>query len=74
MQFFRPQSTKSIASAMNRSIESYENAEDKDDFCNPEAPLLVLINGKKHYVLSVGGDPKEEGLILEVKPSSWWNK
>lgn len=74
MQFFKPQSTKNIADAINRSIKSYEQAEDKDDFCNPDVPLLILINGKRHHVLSVGGDPKEEGLILEVKPASWWNK
>jgi hypothetical protein len=74
MQFFKPQSTKNIAIAMLRSIKSYENAEDKDDFCNPDAPLLILINGKRHHVLSVGGSPDEDGLILEVKPASWWKK
>ena len=72
MQFFKPQSTKHIAEAMNRSIKSYEQAENKDDFCNPEKPLLILINGKRHHVLSVGGSPDEESLILEVKPASWW--
>jgi hypothetical protein len=74
MNFFKPQSTKNIANAINRSIKFYEQAEDKSDFCNPDVPLLILINGKKHHVLSVGGDPKEEGLILECKPTSWWHK
>lgn len=72
MQFFRPQSTKHVAEALNRSIQAYKQAEDKDEFCNPDAPLLILINGKKHHVLSVGGDPDEEALILDIKPQSYF--
>lgn len=74
MSFFKPQSTKHIHQAMGKTIEMYEQAEDKSEQCNPDVPLLILLNGKKHYVLSVGGDPDEEGLILEVKPESWWTK
>jgi hypothetical protein len=53
-------------------IEKYEEAEDKEEFCNPDAPLLITINGKKNYVLSVGGDPDEEGVVIEAKPESLW--
>ena len=74
MSFFKPQSTRNLANAINRSIKSYEEAQDKDDHCNPDVPLLILINGKRHHVLSIGGDPKEEGLVMEVKSSTWWSK
>jgi len=71
---FQKFTTKQVADALFESIDSYERADDKDDQCNPEVPLLININGKKHYVLSVGGDPDEEGLILEAKPASYWEK
>ena len=70
--FFKKFSTASLCKAMSESIAKYEMANDKDDQCNPDAPLLIMINGKKHYVLSVGGDPDEEGLIFECKPAAWW--
>ena len=72
MSFFKPQTTKHIHQAMSRSIQMYEQAEDKEEQCNPNVPLLILLNGKKHYVLSIGGDPKEEGLIVDIKPASYF--
>ena len=53
-------------------MEKYMNADDKSEFVNPDAPVLVMINGKRHHILSVGGDPDEEGFVLEVKPASYW--
>ena len=64
--------TRQVFDALSESIEKYEAAEDKDDQCNPDVPLLINIDGKRHYVLSVGGDPDEEGLVLEVKKASHW--
>lgn len=72
MSFFQKFTTKGLWEAMGESITKYEEAEDKDEQCNPDVPITILINGKKHYVLSYGGDPSEEGLVLEVKPASWW--
>lgn len=72
MSFFQKFTTKALWEAMGESIEKYKQAEDKDEQCNPDVPITILINGKKHYVLSYGGDPSEEGLVLEVKPASWW--
>lgn len=72
MSFFQPFTTKALGEAINESIQKYEQAEDKDEQCNPNVPITLLINGKKHYVLSYGGDPDYEGLILEVKPASYF--
>ena len=71
---FQKFTTQALHEAMGESIQKYEEAEDKDEQCNPEVPLTILIEGKKYYVLSYGGDPDEEGLVLEAKPASWWTK
>ena len=65
---------KSLHEAMQESIEVYEESEDKDDLLNPEAPITIMVDGEKFYVLSYGGDPDEEGLVLEAKPADWWTK
>jgi hypothetical protein len=72
MSFFKKFTTRQLYVAINESIDKFEQAEDKDEMCNPDAPILISINGKKHYVLSYGGDPDEEGLILDCKPAAWW--
>ena len=66
MSFFLPFTTRQLAAAINKSIQKYEDAEDKDEQCNPDVPILILIGKNKYHVLSYGGDPKEEGLILEA--------
>jgi hypothetical protein len=72
MSFFQKFTTKSLWEAMGESCVKYAEAEDKSEMCNPDVPLTIMVNGKKHFVLSYGGDPDEEGLILECKPASWW--
>ena len=72
MSFFQPFTTKALGEAINESIEKWNEALNKEDQCNPNVPITILINGKKHYVLSYGGDPDFEGLILEVKPESYF--
>ena len=72
MSFFQKFTTKALHEAMGESIEKYNKAEDKDEQCNPDAPITIMIEGKKYFVLSYGGDPDEEGLVLEVKPESFW--
>lgn len=71
---FQKFTTQALHEAMGESIQKYEEAEDKDEQCNPEVPLTIVIEGKKYYVLSYGGDPDEEGLVLEAKPEKWWTK
>lgn len=71
---FQKFTTQALHDAMGESIQKYEEAEDKDEQCNPEVPLTIVIEGKKYYVLSYGGDPDEEGLVLEAKPAEWWTK
>lgn len=66
------QSARHVFEALKSMIERYEEAEDKEEFCNPDAPLLINVNGKRNYVLSVGGDPDEEGFVIEAKPESQW--
>lgn len=72
MNLFQKFTTRQVCKAMADSMVKYDNAEDKDEFCDPDVPLTIIINGKKHFVLSYGGDPNEEGLIIECKPNSWW--
>lgn len=74
MSFFQKFTTKSLWEAMGESCVKYAEAEDKSEMCNPDVPIIIMVNGKKHFVLSYGGDPDEEGLILECKPASWWKK
>jgi hypothetical protein len=70
---FLPQSAINIFNTMNEMIAKYHAAFDKNEFCDPNEPLIIMVNGKKHFVLSIGGDPNEKGLILEAKPISYWN-
>jgi hypothetical protein len=72
MSFFQKFTTKHVYESLEESIEKFNESENKDEQCNPDAPLTIMINGKKHFVLSIGGDPDEEGLILECKPESYW--
>jgi hypothetical protein len=51
---------------MSESMVKYDYAEDKEEFCNPDVPLVVKLKNKRYGVLSYGGDPEEEGLILEL--------
>lgn len=74
MTFLMKFTTRQVSDALLESIEKYDEVEDKDDQCNPDVPLLININGARHYVLSVGGDPDEEGLVLEVKTEKYWGK
>lgn len=61
-----PFTTRQLANALNQSIKKYEEAEDKDEQCNPDVPILILVGKNKYRVLSYGGDPNEEGLIIET--------
>ena len=56
---------------MADSMVKYDNAPDKDDFCNPDVALVVKLKNKKYGVLSYGGDPDEEGLVLELVELKW---
>lgn len=66
MNFFLPFTTRQLAKALNESIQKYEEAEDKDEQCNPDVPILILVGKNRYNVLSYGGDPNEEGLIIEA--------
>jgi len=66
MAFLLPFTTRQVCKAMADSMVKYDNAQDKDDFCNPDVPLVVKLKNKKYGVLSYGGDPDEEGLVLEL--------
>ena len=68
MNFFRPFTTRQLAKALNDSIRKYEDAEDKEDQCDPEVPLLIMIGKNRYNVLSFGGDPNEPGLVIEARP------
>ena len=72
MTLFQKFKTRDLYDAIGESIDKYNKSDDKDEQCNPNVPLTIFIEGKKHYVLSVGGDPNEEGLIFEAKPEKWW--
>lgn len=77
MSFFKPFTTKALGEAISESIKRYEQAEDKTEFCDPDVPITLLLNGKranKYFVLSYGGDPKEEGLILDIRPLSYFEE
>ena len=73
MTFLMKLSSAEVSRALLESIEKWKSAEEKIEFCDPRVPLLIKINGKKYYVLSIGGDPDEEGIILEAKPTSYWD-
>ena len=66
MAFLLPFTTRQVCKAMAESMVKYDNAPDKDDFCNPDVALVVKLKNKKYGVLSYGGDPDEEGLVLEL--------
>jgi hypothetical protein len=68
------QSAVHVCGALIEGIEKWMQVDDKDEFCDPNEPLVIMINGKRHHVLSVGGDPDEKGFVLEVKPESYWIK
>ena len=66
MAFLLPFTTRQVCKAMAESMVKYDNAPDKNDFCNPDVALVVKLKNKKYGVLSYGGDPDEEGLVLEL--------
>lgn len=68
MSFFRPFTTRQLAKALNESIRKYEDAEDKEDQCDPEVPLLIIVGKNRYNVLSFGGSPTEPGLVIEARP------
>lgn len=70
MGFFRPFTTRQLADALNLSIKKFDEADevDKDDQCDPDVPLLLKLGKNRCGVLSYGGDPKEPGLVLEIRP------
>ena len=66
---FLPFTTRQLYEAIQKSIHKYEQAEDKDEQCNPDVPILIMVGKNKYHVLSYGGDPAEEGLILTTMSS-----
>lgn len=77
MSFLKPYTTRNLGEAITESMRRYEQAENKEDFCNPDVPITLLLNGKrvnKYFVLSYGGDPKEEGLVLDIRPPSYFEE
>ena len=66
MSFLLPFTTRQLCKAMAESMVKYDYAEDRDEQCNPDVPLVVILKNKKYGVLSYGGDPSEEGLVLEL--------
>lgn len=66
MAFLLPFTTRQICKAMSESMVKYDYADDKDEFCNPDVPLVVILKNKRYGVLSYGGDPDEEGLVLTL--------
>lgn len=68
MGFFKPFTTRQLADALNVSIAKYEGAEDKDDQCDPNVPIVLVLGKNRYNVLSYGGDPNEPGLVIEIRP------
>ena len=66
MAFLLPFTTRQVCKAMSESMVKYDYAKDKEEFCNPDVPLVVLLKNKRYGVLSYGGDPDEEGLVLTL--------
>ena len=50
------------------SIDSYGEEHDKDDFINPDAPVIVQFGDYGYEVFSVGGDPDLDNFVLMLKP------
>ena len=68
MGFFKPFTTRQLANALNVSIDKYEGAGDKDDQCDPNVPIVLMLGKNRYNVLSYGGDPNEPGLVIEIRP------
>lgn len=66
---FLPFTTRQLYESLKTSIQKYEQADDKDEQCNPDVPILIMVGKNRCHVLSYGGDPNEEGLILETMPA-----
>ena len=48
MAFLLPFTTRQVCKAMAESMVKYDNAQDKDDFCNPDVALVVKLKNKKY--------------------------
>lgn len=66
MAFLLHFTTRQVCKAIAESMVKYDNAPNKDDFCNPDVPIVVKLKKKRYGVISYGGDPDEEGLVLEL--------
>jgi len=51
MAFLLPFTTRQVCKAMADSMVKYDNAPDKDDFCNPDVPLVVRLKNKNMVFL-----------------------
>ena len=45
--FLKPFTTKALGEAISESIKRYEQAEDKTEFCDPDVPITLYLNGKR---------------------------
>lgn len=69
MKFFKPFTTRQMFNALETSIRRYDEADeqDKQDQCNPDVPLVFVLGKNRYMALSYGGDPNEEGIIIDIR-------
>lgn len=67
MSFFKPFTTRQLQEALQTSIRKYEQAQEKDDQCDPDVPILIKVGKNRYNVLSYGGDPNEPGIVVEAR-------
>lgn len=71
---FKSQTMRQVMLAMMQSEKAYVGADDKDEFINPDAPVIVQCGDFGYEVQSVGGDPDVPGFVimLKEKPVCEW--
>ena len=70
MGFFKPFTTRQLFNALETSIARYEEADEqwKEEQCDPDVPIVLVLGKNRYNVLSYGGDPNEPGLLIEIRP------
>ena len=61
---FKSQTMRQVMLAMMQSEKAYVGADDKDEFINPDAPVIVQCGDFGYEVQSVGGDPDVPGFVI----------
>ena len=66
---FKSMTLRDLLNAMVQVMQAYDAAPEdiRNDIINPDAPVLIDTGIAFYEIRSVGGDPDEEGLILETQ-------